>query len=168
MIKQHKRGVILSSAILLLPILFGLLIWNKLPEQIPLHWNTAEDIDRYGGKLEAVLFLPLFILAVHWFCIFATSFDPKNKNTNHKVSGLVLWICPILSVLAAALIYTAAFGVAVKVNQLLPVFLGLLFIVIGNYLPKCKQNHTIGIKLALTLNSEDNWNNTHRTAGFIW
>ena len=40
--------------------------------------------------------------------------------------------------------------------------------VIGNYLPKCKQNYTLGIKLPWTLDDEENWNRTHRFAGFLW
>ena len=51
---------------------------------------------------------------------------------------------------------------------MLPVFMGLLFAVIGNYMPKCKQNYTIGIKIPWTLNNEENWNKTHRFAGWLW
>ena len=51
---------------------------------------------------------------------------------------------------------------------MMPIFLGLLFAIIGNYLPKCKQNYTIGIKIPWTLHSEENWNRTHRFAGRIW
>ena len=44
----------------------------------------------------------------------------------------------------------------------------LLFIVIGNYLPKIKQNNTIGIRIVLTLQDEENWNATHSFSGRIW
>ena len=50
----------------------------------------------------------------------------------------------------------------------MPVFIGVLFVIIGNYLPKCKQNYTIGIKIPWTLDNEENWNKTHRFAGFLW
>ena len=50
----------------------------------------------------------------------------------------------------------------------MPILLGLIFIAIGNYLPKCKQNYTIGIKIPWTLASEENWNRTHRFAGWVW
>ena len=51
---------------------------------------------------------------------------------------------------------------------IMPVLVGLLLTVVGNYMPKCKQNYTIGIKIPWTLNSEENWNKTHRFAGWIW
>ncbi|MBI9095831.1 MAG: SdpI family protein [Sphaerochaeta sp.] len=46
--------------------------------------------------------------------------------------------------------------------------MALLFLVIGNYLPKCKHNYTVGIKIPWTLASEENWNRTHRFAGWVW
>ena len=46
--------------------------------------------------------------------------------------------------------------------------MGMLLVITGNYLPKSKQNYTVGIKLPWTLNSQDNWNKTHRFAGYLW
>ena len=48
------------------------------------------------------------------------------------------------------------------------ILVGVVFIIIGNYLPKCRQSYTVGIKLPWTLASEDNWNRTHRMAGGLW
>jgi uncharacterized membrane protein len=59
-------------------------------------------------------------------------------------------------------------GAEFKVDKILPLFMGALFIVLGVYLPKCKQNYTVGIKLPWTLNDEENWNKTHRLAGWVW
>ena len=168
MLKKNKITLILTSLILLLPILAGLLLWDKLPDQMPIHWNAAGEIDRYATKAEAAIGMPLILLGIHFLAITVTAFDPKNKNANHKAFGLVLWLAPILSMLITGMTYAAAFDIDVKVEQLLPAFMGLLFIIIGNYMPKCKQNHTIGIKLPWTLNSEENWNKTHRLAGFVW
>ena len=56
----------------------------------------------------------------------------------------------------------------VTVSRLGMVFVGLIFIVIGNYLPKCRHNYTVGIRLPWTLDDEDNWNHTHRFAGYVW
>ena len=66
------------------------------------------------------------------------------------------------------MIYSAAMGMEIRVEKIMPVFLGLLFVVIGNYLPKCKQSYTVGIKIPWTLNSEENWFRTHRMAGRLW
>ena len=64
--------------------------------------------------------------------------------------------------------YLIALGYGVRMEMMMPIFIGLIFTVIGNYMPKCKQNYTIGIKIPWTLNNEENWNKTHRFAGFLW
>ena len=97
----------------------------------------------------------------------ATFTDPKKKNHTGNVINLVLWICPALSVLLSAITYSTALGNEVRVEIIIPVFLGFVLTVIGNYLPKCKQNYTVGIKLPWTLNSEENWNRTHRLGGRV-
>ena len=56
----------------------------------------------------------------------------------------------------------------VNINFMANLLLGVIFIVIGNYLPKCRQNYTVGIKVPWTLASEANWDATHRMAGKLW
>lgn len=168
MIKKNLKTLILTSGIILLPILLGLILWSYLPAQIPTHWNATGEIDRYSSKAFAIFFMPLFLLAIHWLCVFATSADRKNKDQNRQPMTMVLWICPILSVLLFGLIYAVAMGLDINMNTVMPLILGVAFVVIGNYLPKCRQNHTIGIKLPWTLHSEENWNKTHRLGGKLW
>ncbi len=85
-----------------------------------------------------------------------------------KVLHLIFWFIPLLTVVLSAIIYATALGGNVRVEMLVPVLLGVIFIAIGNYMPKCKQNYTIGIKISWTLASEENWNKTHRLAGWVW
>lgn len=168
MIKKNFVKIIISSVIILLPILAGLLLWDVLPEQVPTHFGPDGTADGWSSKPFAVFFMPAFIFAVHLICIFATSLDPKNKNITGKPFGLVLWICPALSVLTYTLMYLTALGYMVNVATVMMLFIGTVFVVIGNYLPKCRQNYTIGIKIPWTLNDEENWNATHRFAGILW
>ena len=167
-LKKNLKTIIITSIVTILPMLAGFVLWNKLPEKLPTHWNFEGEIDGWSGKLFAVIFLPLIMLGFHLICTIATSIDPKNKNFNTKIFGLVLWICPVLSLLCMTATYAAALGYDVKVEFIIPLFIGVLFLIIGNYLPKCKQNYTIGIKIPWTLNDEENWNKTHRLAGFVW
>ena len=168
MIKRNKGTLIVTSCIILLPIIAGLLLWNQLPDQIPTHWNAAGEIDGYSGKAFAVFVLPLIMLALQWFCLFITSADPKHDPRNEKYLPLALWIIPVISVLLMCVTYAASFGFDVPVERYLPVVVGLGFVIIGNYMPKFSQNYTIGIKLPWTLSSQDNWNKTHRLAGRLW
>ena len=167
--KKYSKTLILTSFLTLLPMVAGLILWNRLPDQMPIHWNIHGEADGWAGKTMATFGMPLFLLAMHWFCALVTVYaDPKKENHSEKVLRMVFWIMPLLSILVSVFTYSAALGVAVDMNMMLPIFLGLLFTVIGNFLPKCKQNYTVGIKLPWTLNSEENWNKTHRFAGILW
>ena len=167
--KKYLKTMILTSLLTLLPIVAGLILWNRLPEQMPTHWGMDGQVDGWSGKVFGIFGLPLILLAVHWLCALATFYaDPKKQNHSDKILHLVLWITPVLSLLLHSFVYAAALGMAVDMNMMTPIILGLLFTVIGNYLPKCKQNYTIGIKIPWTLDSEENWNKTHRFAGILW
>ena len=168
MLKKNKTLVIIVSIVTLLPILAGVILWNQLPEQMPTHWNAAGEIDGWSNKPFAVFGTPCIMVAALWACILGTYADPKREAHNNKVYQLVLWIIPVLSVVVHAMMYAAALGKAVRVEVIMPVLMGVLFVIIGNYLPKCKQNYTIGIKIPWTLNNEENWNKTHRFAGWLW
>jgi len=168
MIKKNLKVLIITSIVILLPILAGLILWDQLPEQIPTHWNAAGEIDGWSSKPFAVCGLPAILLAAQWLCVLGTAADPKRSAHPQKILHLVLWICPVISILLFTLTYVAALGGQVRMEVIMPIFMGLVLAIVGNYLPKCKQNYTIGIKIPWTLDNEENWNKTHRFAGWLW
>ncbi len=168
MIKNNKWKLIISSAIILSPIIAGLLLWNGLPDKVATHWNFAGEVDGYSSKGFAVFFLPSFLLFVHWLCTILTTFDKKNQGQNKKAMSIVFWICPAISILTSSAIYAHSFGIDFNIAAITMVLLGLMFIVIGNYMPKIKQNSTLGVKVPWTLKNEENWNATHRFCGKVW
>lgn len=168
MIKKNLKRLLLTSAVILLPILAGVILWDQLPNIIPIHFGANGKPDGYATRFVAVFAMPLFLLAIHWICTLATAADPKNKNIDKKALGLVLWICPMISLLINGVIYITALGIAIDIPMIFGLFFGCLFVVIGNYMPKCRQSYTMGIKLPWTLENEDNWNRTHRFAGRLW
>lgn len=93
----NKRTLVLTSVVILLPMFLGLALWNKLPEEVPTHFDFSGTPDGYSGRLFAVVGLPLFILACHLFCAVVTRADPKKQNISEKLMNIVLWICPVVS-----------------------------------------------------------------------
>lgn len=168
MIKQNLKLLIITSFMILLPVIVGALMWDKLPSEIPSHWNMKGEVDGYSTKAFAVFGMPMIFLSIHWLTAFVTSADPKNKNHSGKVISLIFWIIPAVSVLIAALTYSAALGKNAPVEVIANVLVGLVLVIVGNYLPKCRQSYTVGIKLPWTLNNEENWAKTHRLAGKVW
>lgn len=168
MIKRYKGTMILTSAILLVPMVIGLILWNKLPERVPMHWNAVGEVDGWGSRSMLVFGLPMILISVQWLCALITSLDPKSRDLKGKLAHLVLWICPFISLLSHTLVYAKILGYDLAVEIIMPLVFGLMFMVIGNLLPKCKQSYTLGIKLPWTLANEENWNKTHRMGGKLW
>ena len=168
MFKENKKNLFITCAVILLPIIAGLLLWNRLPDRIPTHWGMGGEVDGWSGKGFAVFAMPALMLGIQLLCFFVTASDPKRGNIRRKYLSMVLWIIPVLSVMTSCISYAVALGAQIRVEQVIPGFIGLMFVIIGNYMPKFQQSYTLGIKLPWTLSSEENWNRTHRFGGRIW
>ncbi|MGX7058847.1 SdpI family protein [Vagococcus humatus] len=165
---QYKKSIAITSLVILFPILVGLFLWKRLPETIPTHFNQYNEVDGVSSKMFAVFGMPVILLGFHLFSVFMTLKDPKKSQISPKMFRVVLWIIPVISVMMTSISYGMALGYPINVGFIVKLFLGILFVIIGNYLPKVKQNYTVGIRLPWTLNSSDNWQKTHRFAGKVW
>ncbi len=168
MIKRNKWKLILSSLLILLPILFGICVRERLPDHIATHWGIDGKADGFSSPLTAILLPPLFLLILHWVGLLITFRDNRKNEQNKKILGMVFWIMPVISLFANGFIYAAALGKGWDASMLLFPFMGIMFILFGNYLPKCRRNRTIGIKISWTLANEENWNATHRFSGKVY
>ena len=168
MIKHNKIKIVISSIITLLPMIFGFLVWNRLPESIATSFGWNGEITGYSSKMFAVVGLPAILTFVNWVCIIATSADPRRKNIDNKIFSIIISIVPVCSLICGVCIYGNALGYKVNVENIMPVFVGVIILVLGFILPKCKQNYTVGIKLPWTLHDEENWDKTHKLAGKLW
>lgn len=168
MLKNNKWKVILSSILILLPILFGLFLWDQLPDTMITHFGADGNPDGAMKKAMAVFVLPVILLAVHLLCLVFTTLDKSQKNQNKKALGIVFWIIPVISLFVNGILYAVALEKTWSVSIALPLLMGTAFLFIGNYMPKITQNRTLGIKIYWTLYNEENWNKTHRFAGKLW
>ena len=142
-IADHKGQLILSSLVTLLPALTG---WR-------LAWEAAA------------------MLAAHWLVLLIPFSDRRNReNQSRKAVRLIFWIMPAVSLLTGGVTALLQRGVqsASTLSTAMAMGFGLLFIVLGNYMPKFRQNSFMGIRVKWTLESEANWNATHRMGGKVW
>ncbi|MER2152429.1 MAG: SdpI family protein [Candidatus Limivicinus sp.] len=166
--KINRKTLILTTLVCLLPIIAGALLYSSLPETVPTHFNFEGEPDGWSSRAFAAFGLPAIMLGMNFVLQFALNADPKRQNMSEALMNIAVWSVPVLSVLCCGMTLAKSLGYDVRFEVIIPVFLGLLFIIIGNYLPKTKQSYTMGIRLPWTLNSEENWNRTHRLAGFLW
>ena len=165
--KTNKKTLILTSIVILLPILIGILLWNKLPDSMAIHFNFDNEADGYREKWFAVIITPFILLALHLIMAMIIAADSRKKNISSKVYRINMWILPSLSLALTAVIYVYNLGIHFNISLFLGIFLGIAYIIIGNYLPKTRQNYTIGCLLPWTYANEENWNKTNRLAGVI-
>ena len=168
MILKNKKLLVITSLLTLLPIPVGLLLWDRFPETMAIHFGFTGQADGFACVPFAVFVLPLCLLLGHWVCIFFTALDKGNKNRNQKLQTIVLWVIPLIGNLSCLGIYALSLGWKFSPVAWTMIPMGLLFAVIGNYLPKTRMNSTMGIKVWWAYTSEENWNATHRFAGKIW
>lgn len=165
---KNKFMVFVTTVVILIPMFVGLILWNKLPDEIAIHFDLNGTPNNWCYKGWAIFGIPIFILVTHLFCLFTISNDPKKKNISDKIYNLSIWICPVCSIICGIMIYTNALGLSFFEFSILQAILGIGIIMIGNFLPKSRQNYTIGIRLPWTLSDKENWNCTHRFAGKVW
>ena len=155
-------------AIALIPFAYLIYIWNRLPEKIPMHWNGAGEIDRYGDKKELLVMLFMLVGITYFVFLIIPSIDPKQKlqNMGNKLNNLRMILTLFMSGLAVFILYS----VQQKTSN--PSFvlaiIGLLFAFLGNYFKTIKPNYFIGIKTPWTLENEEVWKKTHLMGGKLW
>ncbi len=168
MLKKNWLKILISSLATLSPIAFGLAVWNKLPEAMATHWNINGEADSFSSRTFAVFGIPVILVAFNLLCMVITSFDKKNKNQNAKAFNIIFYIVPIISIFCSYIMYAAALDKITDISVVMPLFMGFGLILIGNIMPKVRQNGTLGIKIKWTLENEANWNATHRFGGKVW
>ena len=166
-VKNNKVTVIISYLLLFVPIILGIIFYAKMPEQLPVHFGPTGEADSYASKLVAIIGFPLLFFVVQTIVVFVTAADPKHKNINDNVYSILLFLCPAISLFFTFTVINYGLGNEINVTKYITLFLSLVFIVIGNYLPKSRRNYTLGIRTPWTLNSDDNWNATHRLGGIV-
>ncbi|MCI8639435.1 MAG: DUF1648 domain-containing protein [Coprococcus sp.] len=166
--KEYRRTLIITSLITVSPILFGLTLWNRMPDVIATHFGGGNVPNGWSSKGFAVFGLPIFMLIIHLLCCVSTLHDPKRKNIENRYLRLLMWCAPLISVVCCVSIYAAAIGKKMDIGMIVDLLVGITFVIFGNYMHKIKQNYTVGIKLPWTLASEENWNRTHRLASWFW
>ena len=110
----------------------------------------------------------MILFLANIFALFIKYNDPKKKNVPKNLNKILIFIIPSISLILVCSTILISFGYNLRIEMLMPIFFSIIFILIGNYLPKCKRNFTVGIKLPWTLYDDDVWMKTHRLGGFLF
>ncbi|MBA1336472.1 MAG: Immunity protein SdpI [Firmicutes bacterium] len=169
---MKKRDNILMLAILIIVFAVAIYAYIELPsdKQYPVHWSFKGEPDRYGSKLEVVLIGPIITAFIYVLTAVLPKVDPKKANYPKFKGEYILIRQIIMGLLAAIYLISimAAFGKQVRIDVWVPAIVGLLFVVLGNYMSRIKQSWFVGIKTPWTLSNEKVWEKTHRFGGRVF
>lgn len=165
-----SRLNILALVLIAMTVVVSALFQADLPDPVPTHWNAAGEVDGWTPKPWGVWLWPALTAGLYALLLVLPWISPKGfrLDSARRVYDIVAFV---LVAFLAAIQLTAfldALGKGPGVAALVPVLLGLLFIVLGNYLGKFPKNFFVGIRTPWTLASDEVWNRTHRLGGWLF
>lgn len=167
-----RRMIWVSLGVLALTLLLAAYAWAVLPAgaSIPIHWNAAGEVDGYGSKAVGLLLIPATVLGLTALFALIPRIDPRGDNILRSWEAYrIVWVGMLLLMLAIQVITVlSATGRITDMGRLIPVGVGLLFIVMGNAFGKIRPNYMFGVRTPWTIASELSWNKTHRVAGWMF
>ncbi|MBQ4517481.1 MAG: DUF1648 domain-containing protein [Clostridia bacterium] len=127
---------IITSLVCLLPILLGLSLWNRLPEVLAIHFDVYGTPDNFAPKGFVVFGLPVLMVILQWFCCFINDLNAHKHGERKKFEAVTKWIIPCMTVVLQVVTLGYGLGWHVDVRKVATLIVGVVFLVIGNYLPK--------------------------------
>ncbi|CQR58259.1 SdpI family protein [Paenibacillus riograndensis] len=149
---------------------YALANYGKLPDQLPAHFDIRGEADRYWSKGSVIAFTGFLGLIFPLAMQFIKSVDPKKENYSKFQNAYKMIRLAIAALFDAMLVLTVSYGLNqnIPAGKIAMVAIGLLFIVVGNFMPQIRDNYFTGIRTAWTLASPEVWRKTHRFSGVMW
>ncbi len=170
---MDRRGLVMFSAVIVgAMLLLSAWAWLQLPAdaQVPIHWGADGQVNGYASKTIGLFLLPAITIAVAATFWAIPIIEPRRANiVKSGKAYAAIWVA-VVAMLAVieVVVIAAAMGIVFDTTLVVFVGVGLLFIVIGNYLPKVRPNYMLGIRTPWTLTSDLSWDRTHRVGGRLF
>ncbi|MDK2815120.1 MAG: hypothetical protein PWP18_1033 [Thermoanaerobacter sp.] len=168
-VKQEMKKDWWLIGIILLIWIFTFVVFGRLPDKIPMHWNISGQVDSYGPKQD-VFILPSVITVIYFLMVFVPLIDPKKANYS-KFAGAYRMIRAVLVIILSILYFAAtysALGYKVNMDRLGSAVIPVMLIAFGSAMGKLRHNYFVGIRTPWTLADEEVWNKTHQLGGKLW
>ncbi len=130
------RIFIITSIVCLLPILFGVALWEQLPDTMAIHFDINGNPDNFAHKGFVVFGLPCLLVLLQAFCCFVNDINANKHGERKKFELVTKWIIPVMSIALQILTLGYGLGWDFDIRKPVAVIVGAIFMAIGNYLPK--------------------------------
>lgn len=142
--KIDWKILILTCVVCLLPMVFGIALYDKLPEQMPVHFNFNNEVDRYASKNFALFGLSGIMIALQIYCCVISDINEDKEGKKPKMITIVKWVIPVITVLVSIITIEVSLGSKIDVRKSIMLVLGIIYIVTGNYMPKMSYEQMRG------------------------
>lgn len=155
-----------------IPLIITVIVLPLLPDRIPAHYDFSGNITRYGSKYETLI-IPIVAIVLCFFWLLLEKHLMRDAEKGPHNVKAIFWISLIINIvfigMTAFFLYSAHNEAVNKLGfeKAAAIAICISWIIIGNILPKIKQNGLVGIRTPWTLASESNWYKTHRMGGKI-
>lgn len=166
--KGLDRLAVITTIVCLLPMIFSAVVYRDLPEQMAVHWGFGSEPNGWAPRAFAAFGLPATLAALNLLCHWGSNRAGQAERQPSVLLTICKWFPALLSLILTPIVLLIALGKQIDVGTVVYLIIGVMLLLVGNYMPKCRQNRTMGIKLPWTLESEENWDKTHRMAGPLW
>ncbi|MEG1277216.1 MAG: SdpI family protein [Cellulosilyticaceae bacterium] len=161
----------ISSAFVLtiISIVITVLFYSKLPAEVPTHFNVSGTPDAWSSK-SFVFFTAILPFLIGGLTLLLPKIDPKRSSfiKHSKAYNIFMFVIMLFMIGLHWSTMLFALGYNVSINKVVMLSIGILFIIIGNYMPQIRPNYTFGIKTPWALYDENNWRSTHRFGGYMF
>lgn len=148
------KSLLTTCAVCLLPILLGLALWDKLPPTMAIHFDINNNPDNFASKGFVVFILPLLMVFLQAFCCFINDVNAAKHGARKKFERATKWIIPVMTVILQVVTLGYALGWNLDIRRIAAFIVGVIFLVIGNYLPKLDyvKNYDVDTEKARRIN----------------
>ncbi len=144
----------ITSIVCLLPILLGISLWSKLPDAMAIHFNIYGTPDDFASKGFVVFGLPALMVVLQAFCCFINDINAYKHGNRKKFVTVTKWIIPCLTIVLQIITLGYGLGWALDIRKSVSLIVSVIFLVIGNYLPKFDyiKNYDVNTEKARKIN----------------
>ena len=184
--KKNKVITTLMWIFALIPAVFTAALYRSLPDTMPMHYDVHGTVDRWGSKNELIIIVAIFLAVTAFIAFQVRSFEKKAENTddekaktgfinNAKVTAITGLICSVF--MAVVFVFINLAGVkmvseggdilSMDATRMICIGMGIMFIVMGNYIPKTRRNSIIGVRCSWTMYNDTTWSKSNRFASYL-
>ena len=160
--KIDWKILIITTLMCIVPIIFGAILYNQLPEQMAVHFGLNNEPNSFASKEFALFGIPLLMTVLQIICCISSD-CMEQKKQNKKYITMYKWIIPIIGMVCYLTMLAYGAGIELEMRIIVCITLGIIFMIVGNYMPKTEIN-----KLQMHYVRKDFWEKIKRPAGYFF